>query len=296
MTQPRPPALAQHFPDTHMRNFSSLELTRFSFDTRCKQLQPPADMQVERVNLNGVSAMWAIPEDYVGSRTLVYVHGGGFVLGSAEAFVGLAGNLALQAGARALILDYRLAPEHPFPSAREDILAAYHALLGNGIAAEEIVFAGDSSGANLILSLLEDAKCQCLPLPAAALLISPWVDLSLQHESFTTKAASDICLTPEWLANCASLYLGEISAVDPRVSVLQNSMIGLPPMMIQVGSNELLLDDSLRLARHAGGMGVRVRLDVWPNMFHLWHNHASELEEGDAALLQGAEFLAANLP
>lgn len=279
-----------------MRNFSSLDLARASFDTRCKQLKPPAGMQVERVNLNGVSAIWAIPEDYVGSRTLVYVHGGAFVLGSAEAFVGLAGNLALQAGARALILDYRLAPEHPFPSAHQDMITAYQALLADGITAEEIVFAGDSSGANLILSLLQDAKRQRLPMPAAALLISPWVDLSLQHESFSTKAASDICLTPEWLANCAYLYLGEISVVDPRVSALQNSMAGLPPIMIQVGSNELLLDDALSLARYAGGMGVRVRVDVWPNMFHLWHNHASELEEGDAAVLQGAEFLAANLP
>jgi acetyl esterase/lipase len=253
------------------------------------------ELRFEPTSLGGVPALACMSPGARADRCLLYLHGGAFVIGSAQDYRSLFGELGRAAGVRAVAPDYRLAPEHPFPAAIDDVLTAYRALLAEGRPASSIVLAGDSAGGALVTGLLVAARDAGLPMPAGALLISPWVDLACEGHSMSTKAVADPALTREGLLVHAALYLGRRPAQTPLASPLHADLSGLPPLLVQVGTAEILLDDSLRLAARAAEANVRISLSVWPDMPHVWHFFGFMLEEGRRAIGEAAEFLRARL-
>jgi acetyl esterase/lipase len=226
---------------------------------------------------------------------ILYLHGGSYVVGSAETGAHLAAQLVRRTGTRAVSLDYRLAPEHPFPAAIVDAVAAYRDLLDRGIPAQQIAVAGDSSGGGLGIAALLSARDAGLPAPAAAVVFSPWVDLSLAGASMTGRALSDPLFSRERMQPFAEHYLG---AHDPRTELASPvfaDLSGLPPLLIQVGSHEVLLDDAVRLAAGAAQCDVDVTLAVTAGVPHVFQNFAGSLDEADAALDQAGSFLARQL-
>jgi acetyl esterase/lipase len=203
-------------------------------------------------------------------QVILFLHGGGYVSGSPASHGALIAYLAHHAEARVFALDYRLAPEHPFPAAVEDAWEAYWWLLCQGIAPAQIVVAGDSAGGGLTVALLLALREAGMPLPAAGVCLSPWMDLALTGASLWTQPAADY-LNFEVLRASARMYLAGHDARDPLASPLYADLRGLPPLLLQVGSAELLLDDSRRFARRAQAAGADVELELWPGMVHVWH-------------------------
>ncbi len=266
---------------------------RRNFEIFMAAMPAAADIAFEEIRIAERPAAWLTPPDAPASRVLLFLHGGGFVIGSHRTHRGLAGELARAVGARALSVDYRLAPEHPFPAGLDDCLAAYRWLLEQGVAADSIVLAGDSAGANLALACLQALRDSGVCLPRGACLLSPWIDLALAGDSFESKAASDPRMTQQTLRNYATAYLAGQDPRTPLASPLYARLSGLPPLLIQVGSDELLLDDAIRLSARAAHAEVKVRLDVWPAMVHVWQAYAPMLSEGRQAIAEAGRFLAA---
>ena len=252
------------------------------------------DVKVTRVLLGGVPALRLEPSGAADAE-LLYLHGGGYVIGSARSGAGLAAELARRTHAVAQTLDYRLAPEHPFPAALQDALAAYRALLDAGHEAQRLVVAGDSAGGGLALALLVSARDEGLPLPAAAVVMSPWVDLTLSGESLHTKEVDDAIFDAADIAEYASRYVGDHDPADPRVSPLLADLSGLPPLLVQVGTNEVLLDDATRLAARAAAAHVDVTLEVYARAPHVFRHFAGRLDEADRALDRAGRFLSRSL-
>lgn len=250
---------------------------------------PVADELVfAQVKLGGVPALHS-PTGAADSA-LLYFHGGAFVCGSAAGYRGLAANLGRAADAQTFSVDYRLAPEEPFPAAVEDATAAYRGLLQQGIDPLRIVFAGDSAGGGLAVSALLKLRDEGAPLPSAAVLLSPWADLNCDSHTLETKAAEDPSLTAPGLRAMAGHYLAGQDARHPLASPLHADLSRLPPLLIQVGSAEILLGDAVTLAERAGAVGVAVRLEIWPDMIHVWQAFAFMLEEGRAAIDEAGRF------
>ncbi len=202
-------------------------------------------------------------------------------------------RIARASNARALSIDYRLAPEHPFPAAVEDAIAAYKWLLAQGYKPGKIVIAGDSAGGGLTLAALLAIRDAGLPMPAGAVPISPWTDLEGTGESVRTRAARDVMVTQDNLQSSAKQYYGMHDPKDPLVSPVHANFRGLPPMLIQVGDAEILLDDATRVAKSAKAAGVEVELEVWDEMPHVWHVFAKLLPEGQQAIDKIGKFVIA---
>ncbi len=252
-----------------------------------------ADIAFEPTTLGGVPARWSITPGASKERVLFYLHGGAYLLGSSLAYRALYSELARAMGARGLALDYRLAPENPFPAAVDDAVSAYRALLSQGIAPNSIAIAGDSAGGGLTVAMLVAARDAGLPMPAAAVAISPWADLECTGGSMITKAAEDPSLNREGLVALGSIYLNGASPRAPLASPLYANLTGLPPLLIQVGSAEVLLDDATRLAARAAEADVAVQLEVWPRMPHVWHGFGFMLSEGRDAIAVAGAFVSA---
>lgn len=231
------------------------------------------------------------------NKVLLYLHGGGYIVCSPLTHRLMVARICREAGLKALVIDYRLAPEHPFPAAVEDAEAAYRWLLASGYAASDIVVAGDSAGGGLTLALLLTLREQGLPLPAGAALLSPWTDLALTGWTMLTKARQDPMLRLEAASLGARHYLQETSPTHPIASPLYASLHDLPPMFVQVGSNEILLDDSRRLVSKAQNHGVDASLEVWPGMMHVFQAFPQVPESKEAIQRLGAFLKArANAP
>jgi acetyl esterase/lipase len=251
--------------------------------------QPAADdVRCEPVDAGGIPAEWLTPADAGTERVILYLHGGGYVLGSINTHRELVSRIARASGARALLIDYRLAPEHPFPAAVEDATAAYRWLLGQGIAPERLVIAGDSAGGGLTVATLVALRDADDPLPAAAVCLSPWVDLEAIGESMTTKAEGDPNIQRNLVTMLAAAYL---AGADPRSALaapLYADLSGLPPLLIQVGTSETLLDDSTRLAAKAEAEGVTATLRPYDEMIHVFQMFAMLPEAREAVEEIGA--------
>jgi acetyl esterase/lipase len=222
---------------------------------------------------------------------LLYLHGGGYAIGSSKAYSPLASELASRLKGRVLVPDYRLAPENPYPAALEDGLSAYRWLLARGTPAGSIALAGDSCGGGLTVATMVAIRDAGLPMPVGAALISPWADLEVASDSITSKAGEDFVLSGEMLRGMAGAYLGTTPPRTTGASPVYANLKGLPPLLIQVGATEILFDNSTRLAANAGAAGVKVRLDIWPEMFHVWHTWSPRLDEAKEALDDAAAFL-----
>lgn len=269
---------------------------RAEVEAMARMFKPFGPIRCEAVTAGGVPAEWILPADQQPTRTVLFLHGGSFHAGSIVSHRTLAGNVALAAEARVLLIDYRLAPEHPFPAAIDDSLAAYEWLLGQRVAPARLVVAGDSAGGSLMLSLLTQLRDRRLPLPAAAVCLSPAPDLTFSSPSWTFNARKDLMLDARKERRAVEIYLAGTDPYDPLASPAFADLHGLPPLLIQIGSKELLLSDAERLAEKARAAGVDTTLEVWPGMQHEWQFAAAFLPEGRRAIERVGEFIRAKCP
>ncbi|RLT98029.1 alpha/beta hydrolase [Ketobacter sp.] len=263
------------------------------------RLMPQArGVKIQAINYGGVACEQHQPKHAPSNRVLLYFHGGGYCVGSPMSHRHIISRLARKARMRAVAPDYRKAPEHPHPAPIEDAVSVYHALLEEGVKPENIYLAGDSAGGNLVLATLLRLRETGVPLPSAACCISPWTDLSMSGTTITTKESVDLLLSPGLLEQFAAHYTagasaearGSRSALSPLAADLNQ----LPPLLIQVGSEEILLDDSVRLAEKAKKTGVQVELQIWEKMQHVWHYTFPMLKDGRMAIDEIASFFDRN--
>jgi monoterpene epsilon-lactone hydrolase len=257
---------------------------------------PLADgAQAEPVDAGGVPAEWTFSTSADPSRVILYLHGGGYASGSIASHRSMVSFLGAAAGARTLALGYRLAPEHKFPAACEDALTGYRFLVGSGIDPRRIVLAGDSAGGGLVMATLLALRDAGAPMPAGGFTISPWVDLVNVSESMDGKASVDPMIAKAYLDDLAAQYLHGADPRTPRASPLYADLRGLPPLLIQVGTAECLLDDAIRLAGRAGAADVHVTLSTWPEMIHVWHLFHARLAPARAAIAEAGAWMKAAL-
>jgi monoterpene epsilon-lactone hydrolase len=255
----------------------------------------PADVTVTAAALGGVPTAEITIDGIDPRHVVLYFHGGVYVLGDAFQAASLAAQVGRRTRARVISVDYRLAPEHPYPAAVDDALAAYEALLQNGTAPSDIVFAGESAGGGLAVATLVNARGHGLPLPAAAFVMSPYADLTLAGETMETKREVDPLMSRENLQSRVTDYAAGQDAALGLISPIFADLSGLPPLIIQVGSHEVLLDDAVRLARQAAIADVEVTLDITPGVPHVFQTFSPILDEGAAALDRAGQFLSAHL-
>jgi epsilon-lactone hydrolase len=256
-----------------------------------RSLDPHPNVRLKLVRLGSVRAEWLLPPKAPGDRALLYIHGGGWFMGSARSYRSLVSHLAYTSGIRALSINYRLAPEHPFPAGLEDCISAYTWLLEQGYSASKIVVVGDSSGANLTLAMLLALKDRGIPQPAGAVAISPATDLALTGKTIRTHANRDPILSSIRSRQLIADYITDRDPHDPLISPLYGDLHGLPPMLIHVGDRELLLDDAIRFGKRAREAGVNAEVVVWPQMFHIFHMFVDLLPEARQAVGQIARFI-----
>jgi monoterpene epsilon-lactone hydrolase len=261
-----------------------LDKERASLDSLAKLFKPLAELEINPVDIQGIAGEWITPHIVAGQRTILYLHGGYFLSGSIQSHRNLAGNIAIAGEGRALIIDYRLAPEHPFPAGLEDALRAYDWLVEQGILAKQIYLAGDSAGGGLVLSTLLALRERGRPIPAAGICLSPATDLSMSGESWRLNAKKELVVNRHISEKIQALYLKEADPRNPLASPLYADLHGLPPLLIQVGSDEVLLSDSQSFAKCARQAGVEVTLEVWPKMQHVWQFTASMVPEARMAI------------
>jgi len=274
---------------------TDLHERRKAFDANAKIYPVGADVIVEPTNANGVRAEWTTTPDADHSRVVLYCHGGGYVFGSLDSHRHLAVEVGRSSRSRVLALDYRLAPEHPFPAPVEDAVSAYRHVLGLGIAPRNIAFAGDSAGGGLVVAAMVAIRDAALPQPSCGWCISPWVDMEAIGASMDGKAHTDPTVQRETIREIADAYLAGADPRSPLAAPLYADLRGIAPLFIQVGAAETLLDDAVRLAGVAGAADVPVRLDIWPEMIHVWHLFHPLLGAGGRAIDAGGAFLRASM-
>lgn len=255
----------------------------------CAQLSPlvvhpPADCQVDRLRIAHCEAWWLACRHHCDARVVLYLHGGGYVIGSNRTHLELAGRLARAARAQVLMLEYRLAPEHPYPGALEDARMAYDYLLAQRIRADQIVLAGDSAGGGLALALAMHLRDEGQPVPAGVMCLSPWLDITCSLSSESLEQTRDPLISPARIRHFAQLYAAEHDPAHPGLSPFFGDLSGLPPILIQVGEDEVLVPECLHLAERAQAQGASLDLQVWPGMFHVWHFAARLLPEARQAI------------
>ena len=264
---------------------------RAAYDELGQSLAMPDGVEVTSTTVAGCPAEW-LNSGGEAPSVVLYLHGGGFMGGSLKSYRHLAAKIAKVVNGRALLLEYRLSPEHVFPAALDDAVAAYRHLLNDqGIAPKHISFMGDSAGANLAVATLLAVRDAGLPLPACAVCVSPWVDYELNGLSTRTKAAVDPVINRDGALQVLKYYFAGVDLTKPPAAILQADLKGLPPLLIQVGSNEVLLDDSTQLATLAAHHEVETTLTVWPRMVHIFPFFYPILKQGRQAIEQAGAFI-----
>jgi acetyl esterase/lipase len=264
---------------------------RKDIDARGLQYGLKPDVTVEPVTANGVQAEWTSTPQADRNAALLYLHGGGYVIGSLDSHRHLVAEAGRAVGSWALALDYRLAPEHPFPAAVDEAIAGYRFLLARDYPPGRIAIAGDSAGGGLVVSAMVAIRDAGLPPPACGWCISPWVDMEAAGETMTTRGAVDPMVQRAGILDMARLYLNGADPHSPLAAPIYADLTGLAPLLIQVGASETLLDDALRLAKTTGAADVRVDLQIWPEMVHVWHLFHPELKAGLRAIEEGGSFV-----
>jgi len=253
--------------------------------------QPPRGTLLQRLDLDGIRAVSIATRESRPDRHILYFHGGGHVSGSPEFYRDFTWRIAAAARARALMTYHRLAPEHPYPAAIEDAANAYRALVAGGADPRAMAVMGESAGGGLVLGVLLKLRDEGSPMPAAAVTISPWTDLAMSGNSYRQNADADPMISNADAARMASYYLGETDPRTPYASPIYGDPTGLPPTLIQVGSDEILLDDSVQMAERMRAAGCEVELEVWPRMPHAWHVWARVVPEARAAIARIGVFV-----
>jgi epsilon-lactone hydrolase len=276
------------------KNVSIPEMRRRT-DSSAGLLRPPRGVSIQSISAGTVPAEWLIPQGAPQDRVFLYFHGGGFIFCSLKSHRALVSRLAIAGGTRAVSVDYRLAPEHPFPAALEDCLEAYRWTVQSGISPRRIVVAGDSAGGNLALVLLLALRQAGDPLPAAAVCLSPVTDMAWTGDSMRTKAGVDP-IFPEGASSPlgSSIHSDYIGSEDPRnplISPLYGDWRGMPPILLHVGEDEVLLDDSVRLAERVRAAGGMAEIVIWPGMWHVFQAMTPFLPEADQSIRQIGEFI-----
>lgn len=266
----------------HLSRFQLRRRTLTNWDTSIPRLREeakkylgllgklPPGIEVSPATIDGLSAEWILLSQATKDKLVLYFHGGGYVMGSCQAHRPVVSKFVQGSGISALVFDYRLAPEHPFPAALEDSVTAYRWMLAKGLSPSHIVFVGDSAGGGLCLATLIALRHQGIPLPAAAVALSPWTDLKCTGKSFETKAKADFLCSLEPLAVFSKYYVRDNDPCFPWISPLYGDLSGLPPILIYVGGDEVLLDDSIGFAQKAKDAGVDVTLRIEEGMFHCY--------------------------
>jgi monoterpene epsilon-lactone hydrolase len=269
----------------------SVEEQRQAHDALAAQFPLADDVRYEPVDAGGVPAEWIGAPSADSGRVIYDLPGGGYAIGSINTHREMISRISRASGARALAIDYRLAPEHPFPAAVEDSTAAYRWLLSTGADPARTVIAGDSAGGGLTVATLVALRDAGDPLPSAAVCLSPWIDMEALGKSMTTKAEADPTVERQALLQMAKAYLGDADPRTPLAAPLHADLTGLPPLLIHVGTAETLLDDSTRLAERAKSAGVDVTLEPWDDMIHVWQYFSAMLPEGQQAVDRIGEFI-----
>jgi monoterpene epsilon-lactone hydrolase len=287
---------------TIMRDTKETLLTHVPIEERRQRINEaakrgirlPRGVTARALTAGGVPAECIEPEDAVEGRVILYLHGGGYVLCSLDTHRGLAGRIARSSQARLLNVDYRLAPEHPFPAGLEDAVSAYKYLLKKGFEPNKIAIGGDSAGGGLTIATALTLRERSIPLPGALFLISPWTDLTFSGKSVRTRAKRDPVLSynDDWML---SAYSGKHPLTDPLISPVFANLDGLPPILIQVGTEEILYDDSTRLRENALKAGVYAKLEVWPQMWHVFQASAPYIPEAQQAIDKIGKFIGKHL-
>jgi len=249
------------------------------------------DIKIEKLTVAGRPAEWVKAPGIQDGFAILYLHGGGYVMGSCNTHRSLAGEISRASRAAVLLLDYRLGPENKFPAAVEDAVAAFKWLLAQGFAPGKTAIGGDSAGGGLTTATLLALRDQKSPLPAAAVCISPWSDLTCSNPSYKTRAEADPMVQGDGLDKMTRAYLGDTDPKHPHASPNFADLTGLPPLLIHVGDHEVLLDDSIKLHEKALACGVDSSLEVWPEMIHVWHVFHPMLDEGKQGIERIGEFL-----
>ena len=254
------------------------------------------DVTLERVDVNGLDGEWSIAPGSDASHVLMFFHGGGYCSGSIVSHRRMVTEAGRAAGTRTLAVAYRLAPEHPFPAGHDDALTAWRFLQNDGIPVSQIALGGDSAGAGLAVALIRRLRDAHEELPACAWLVSPWMDLTMSGSTFASKDAVDPIIHKTYLDELADAYLPPgMDRKDPRISPHYADLRSFPPLLIQVGSAETLLDDATRFASAAGAADVPVTLEIWRHMIHAWHLWNAQLEPGRRALASAGAFIRAHV-
>ncbi|MBD1554452.1 alpha/beta hydrolase [Pseudomonas typographi] len=251
----------------------------------------PEGVTYAHVDLGGVPAMRVTPAQVIDGRTLFYIHGGGYVHGGVQGYRGLAGRYAKALKATVYLPDYRQAPEHPFPTPINDTFAAYRALLDAGVNPRTLTLSGDSAGGAMVVTIMRKARDAGVALPVAGVAISPWANLTHSGASASVRDGIDPLCSTDFLNQLARMFLAGELPTHPDASPIFAEVQGLSPTLIQIGENEVMLSDAIRLAAHLGENRVRTSLEVWPGMFHVWHLFGGLLPEADQALRNAVRFL-----
>jgi acetyl esterase/lipase len=262
---------------------------RAAFEALFAEAPRPDAVRYEAAEVGGVRGLWARIGETAGDRAIIYVHGGGFLAGSSTAYAALAGSLAEAAGIDTFIVDYRLAPENPSPAAQTDVFAVFGSMVSAGMKSVAVV--GDSAGGFLVMTLLLLARERGLSMPSCAVFWSPWLNLGCDTDSYERNARLDPTLTTSGLLAGRRHFVGDSLPGDAALRPLDADLAGLPPMLVQIGSTEILLDDALALATRAAAAGVMTRLDVYPGLPHVFQSFAGILPQAARALRDSATFV-----
>lgn len=274
---------------------SPVQKQRIALESFAKLSLLPRKTRIEHLSVGSLKAEWISVGNTFEDCAILYLHGGAYNIGSLNTHRELAARISKASNASALLVDYRLAPEHAHPAAVDDVVMAYHWLTNNGYAPENIAIAGDSSGGGLAVASLVSLRDLGAQLPAAVVCISPWTDLAMTGESLKTKIDADPFITPAWLQSMARHYVADSDSRTPLISPIYADLHALPPMFVQVGSDEILLSDSTRLAERARDAGVDTTLDICQGMWHVWHFFAGKVPESNHAVNDAGRFIRKNL-